>query len=138
VAVRTADSRRAAEEGIAESMRGIGSITFLAEYTANAGSVRIARKVRAKISDAFLLINGAVTELKIAPDPRALLRRDDGEQDHGSRDLLWMAETGIVLESRKVVGRMGGLGGKIEETEVEFNADLALLMGRTEDTVAIA
>jgi hypothetical protein len=72
-------------------MRGIGSITFLAEYTANAGSVRIARKVRAKISDAFLLINGAVTELKIAPDPRALLRRDDGEQDHGSRDLLWMA-----------------------------------------------
>jgi hypothetical protein len=33
---------------------------------------------------------------------------------------------------------MGGLGGKIEETEVEFNADLALLRGRTEDTVAIA
>jgi hypothetical protein len=129
-------SRHEAEEAVLGYMREIGSMAFLAHYTARGFGADIALEIGAKINYAFLLINGATTT-RPEYNLLELLRRDDKEEKLAEAEpALWTAEIGIGFKSKQVVGIMDRIQGTIAEPESEFKFGLNLLRGRIVDTAA--
>jgi len=129
-------SRHEAEEAVLGYMREIGSMAFLAHYTARGFGGDVALEAGAKISCAFLLINGATTT-RPKYNLLELLRRDDRDEKLAEAEpARWTTEISIGFKSRQVVGMIECIQGTIAEPESEFKFGLNLLRGRIVDTAA--
>lgn len=113
-----------------ESMTDMGVISFQVVSEANkSGSKSGNNKLRSMIDGAFLRINAAT--------PRTFRSKILLRKDNERKDLLDMAGDKIEFGSMRVVGKLGAVPEESKFLDERLQENLALLRGRSQDTLII-